>query len=595
MPLESISKNILLSRERYSTIWGGASLLQMLVTSMNTLINNKEWAWDFIINLSESDFPIKKIDKLVDFLTVNKGKNFVKSHGREAQRFIQKQGLDKIFVECDNHMWRIGDRDLPNGIQIDGGSDWIGLSREFVEYITNSNKDMLLEGLWTVFSHTLLPAESYFHTVLRNSRFCHTYVDNNLHVTNWKRRMGCKCQYKHVVDWCGCSPNDFKIDDWNRIQNTESKQLFFARKFEPIVSQSIILKIEEWLFGLNYNKGFPNLNAYWQSLYDVKDNIINDETLSLISISKLIISILLDPQHNFNNKHIKLVTTYMKHDIYEGFLINFEVTNQLKQFYIPPSIEYELWASPTQISHVSKHQSFAKRIKLLEVSSDFDQKEQICRNFAKVLSPSSAPVLVIHIRNNVNKDEYLNEDNLNLTILWIDPLNRLYDVTEIIINDPNSSSINFSNLILKNSILLPGTWTVKVILKFSIVAQCNFLIMPNTNNYKQYIYYIDETDNYYKNDEIYHPYITNEIDIIERRNEFKSTFNQTPDLFEKWIKKIIKSYYKIKGLCMVHKDIYNGISNTTYNFIKNIEICKTTPWSSFSSDPKSKIIYDIIS
>lgn len=59
--------------------------------------------------------------------------------------------------------------------------------------------------------------QSFFHTVLRNSHFCDTYVDNNLHLTNWKRHLGCKCQYRHIVDWCGCSPNDFTVDDWSRI------------------------------------------------------------------------------------------------------------------------------------------------------------------------------------------------------------------------------------------------------------------------------------------------------------------------------------------------------------------------------------------
>lgn len=60
----------------------------------------------------------RKNERLVEFLTANKEKNFVKSTGREIQRFIQKQGLDKTFVQCDEHMWRIGDRKLPLGIQV---------------------------------------------------------------------------------------------------------------------------------------------------------------------------------------------------------------------------------------------------------------------------------------------------------------------------------------------------------------------------------------------------------------------------------------------------------------------------------------------
>lgn len=54
--------------------------------------------------------------------------------------------------------------------------------------------------------------------MLENSLACETLVDNNLRVTNWNRKLGCKCQYKHIVDWCGCSPNDFKPQDFLRLQ-----------------------------------------------------------------------------------------------------------------------------------------------------------------------------------------------------------------------------------------------------------------------------------------------------------------------------------------------------------------------------------------
>lgn len=71
-----------------------------------------------------------------------------------------------------------------------------------------------------VFSQSIFLSffQSFFHTVLGNSHLCDTLVDNNLRVTNWNRKLGCKCQYKHIVDWCGCSPNDFKPQDLIRIQ-----------------------------------------------------------------------------------------------------------------------------------------------------------------------------------------------------------------------------------------------------------------------------------------------------------------------------------------------------------------------------------------
>lgn len=98
-------------------------------------------------------------EELVAFLSANTNRNFVKSHGRDVQHFILKQGLDKTFVECDERMWRVSDRTLPTGIVIDGGSDWIALSRTFVDYIITHHHIELLQGLNTLFGYTLLPAE----------------------------------------------------------------------------------------------------------------------------------------------------------------------------------------------------------------------------------------------------------------------------------------------------------------------------------------------------------------------------------------------------------------------------------------------------
>lgn len=112
-----VTKNIVVARGdglRHASIWGGASLLTTLLTSANEMLA-RDRNWDFLVNLSESDFPVKSDARLTEFLTLNKGMNFVKSHGREVQRFITKQGLDKSFVECEARMWRIGDRKFPTG------------------------------------------------------------------------------------------------------------------------------------------------------------------------------------------------------------------------------------------------------------------------------------------------------------------------------------------------------------------------------------------------------------------------------------------------------------------------------------------------
>lgn len=73
-------------------------------------------------------------------------------------RFIKKQGLDRLFHECDSHMWRLGERQIPEGIVVDGGSDWFALSRSFVEYVIYTS-DRLVSQLRQFYTYTLLPAE----------------------------------------------------------------------------------------------------------------------------------------------------------------------------------------------------------------------------------------------------------------------------------------------------------------------------------------------------------------------------------------------------------------------------------------------------
>ena len=52
--------NVYFPTWRMATIWGGASLLQMLLRALEDLeFVLTDWNWDFFINLSESDYPIK--------------------------------------------------------------------------------------------------------------------------------------------------------------------------------------------------------------------------------------------------------------------------------------------------------------------------------------------------------------------------------------------------------------------------------------------------------------------------------------------------------------------------------------------------------
>ncbi|XP_026671974.1 xylosyltransferase oxt isoform X2 [Ceratina calcarata] len=410
---------------RHASIWGGASLLTTFLRSAQQMIAHSHH-WDFLVNLSESDYPIKSNAQLTQFLSLNRGMNFVKSHGREVQRFITKQGLDKTFVECETRMWRTGDRKLPDGIQVDGGSDWVALSREFVEYVANSQPDALVTNLLKVFKYTLLPAESFFHTVLRNSRFCNTYIDNNLHVTNWKRKLGCKCQYKAVVDWCGCSPNDFKLEDFSRIRNTVDRNLFFARKFEPIIDQRIIDRVEEWLYPEKLNKTViaAGYDAYWQSLYHNADLSPLTDDAQLTVSNSIARSTFRKLNMDFKRVHLLETTAYFRQNQFVGILILAEAVTGEETVGYTERVE-----SLVYLKHnFSTSREWLGKIQSLSVSTDYDQKEKTFRNLMGSIGPYSSPVLSYEFDTGITTPQ-------NLSVLWVDPYDRLVDVNYILLEE----------------------------------------------------------------------------------------------------------------------------------------------------------------
>lgn len=537
---------------------------------MKDLLAKSAWQWDFVINLSESDFPVKPFDKLVNFLTANRNMNFVKSHGREVQRFVQKQGLDKTFVECDTHMWRTGDRTLPHGIQIDGGSDWVALSRSFVSYIIDDRKDELVVGLLKVFNHTLLPAETFFHTALRNSRFCDAYVDNNLHVTNWKRRLGCKCQYKHVVDWCGCSPNDFKPEDWPRLLATENKQLFFARKFEPIINQAVILKLEEWMSG-PYPSDYPNLDNYWQSLYHIDDKSPkrDDALLTLMhSIARQ------KAKSRYEIKSIIEVTNLMEKDRYKGFLIrhNIDELDDTGQH-----IQFEIWAKPQQIGQVARSTAIGKRVKNIEVSTDFDQKEQIARNFGKFLSAFSEPAFVLYLTS-----EATPSSTLKLSVLWLDPSGQLADVTDLLVDGSNTAINAFFTKSNIKAPLQAGIWTAKLVNEQTLIAQCKFLIVPTVRTKDGNLPKTNEliTAEQKRQWDIYLPH---EQDVELLQHTASDSAHRTGSERIAWIDSLVSKLYIAKDICIVRSS----------KLFANVQQCNTTGWSSLIPDPKSDLFSDV--
>ncbi|XP_043946423.1 xylosyltransferase 2 isoform X2 [Protopterus annectens] len=559
---------------RMVTIWGGASLLKMYLRSMTDLLGMTEWKWDFFINLSATDYPTRTNEELVAFLSKFSDKNFLKSHGRDNARFIKKQGLDRLFHECDHHMWRLGERQIPEGIVVDGGSDWFVLTRTFVDYVVNS-QDRLVSMLKQFYSYTLLPAESFFHTVLENSVMCGTMVDNNLRVTNWNRKLGCKCQYKHIVDWCGCSPNDFKPQDFLRLQLT--RPTFFARKFESTVNQEVLNIVDSHLYG-QFREGTPGLQSYWENVFDQADGIN-----SLGDVSKTMFTAFVrlglrkletvekgqSPQCSFQVAGYPLaVHLYFHNDRFQGYLLLQELQNMATG----NAEIFEIWALPQGMLQLVNSGEKFERLQSLEVGIDWDPKERIFRNFGGLIGPTDEPVAV---------QKWMRGHNLTATVIWIDPIYIIATSYDIIVD----SDVEFTHYKPPlNHPLRPGTWTVRLLYRWELLAETKFLVTPLTYHNKQplteddlwlhagpaQMEYMDQ--NFQGLGKILNLPRSDSATEKELRN---SRLVGKP--LQDWVDHSISQFWSAADLCA---------SSSTCAVLQP---CNGTSWSSLSPDPKSEL------
>ncbi|XP_031416576.1 xylosyltransferase 2 [Clupea harengus] len=416
-------------------------------------------------SLEEGEAELSRTnDELVAFLSKHRDKNFLKSHGRENARFIKKQGLDRLFHECDNHMWRLGERGVPEGLEVSGGSDWFALTRHFVDYVVTS-QDALVAGLKQFYTYALLPAESFFHTVLGNSHLCETLVDNNLRVTNWNRKLGCKCQYKHIVDWCGCSPNDFKPPDLVRIQQL-TRPTFFARKFESTVNQEAMDILDTHLYG-QYPPGTRALKAYWESVHEREDgqNTLSDVQLTAYtSFTRLGLHSLQGKGADCKFEPIGFpasVHLYFYDDRFQGYLVKQEV-----QTASGGRDTLEVWSVPQAPLQLENNLREFERLKHLEVGTEWDPKERIFRNFGGVMGPLDEPVAV---------QRWARGPNLTATVVWIDPAHVVaasYDVGV----EAEAEFTQYRPPLQRP--LRPGVWHVRVLRLWERMAETRFLVTP---------------------------------------------------------------------------------------------------------------------
>ncbi|KAI4887242.1 hypothetical protein NFI96_027503 [Prochilodus magdalenae] len=427
--------------------------------------------------------------------------------------------------------------------------------------------------LWTV-------PLSFFHTVLENSPHCESMVDNNLRITNWNRKLGCKCQYKHIVDWCGCSPNDFKPSDLPRFQQT-TRPTFFARKFEASVNQEIVNQLDAFLFG-SLPQGTPGLGSYWENVYDEADGVhsLSDALLThfhafaRIGLNRATSSLQGDSSDNrcryFAMGHPVSVHIYFLADEFQGYLVKHHATNLATS-----KLEtLETWVSPKKFFKFTNPPNSFSRLQFAEIGTDWDAKERIFRNFGNLMGPMDEPV---------GMQKWGKGPNVTVTVVWIDPTNVIAATYDILI-DASAEFTHYRPPL--NLPLRPGTWTVRVLHHWSPVAETRFLITPLTHHKHLPIRQEDAlkmhngpAKNSYM-EQSFHglnpilniPVHLGEVEAAEHNAGL------TGAKLERWVDGLVGEVWSAVDVC-----------STAPSGCPVMQTCRETAWSSLSPDPKSQL------
>lgn len=215
--------------ESENVIWGGYSMVQAELNGMNYLLK-LSIQWDFFINLSGQDYPLKSQKIIRAYLSENRGSNFIKIADQLAIRPETMNRIENHFVETENGFSDVTYKRayLKDVIPYIGGQ-WMILTRECCEFICNSGEAKKFEDYY---NNTLIADESFFQTVLMNTSFDGLLINDDKRAIIWIPDGDIKLR-----------PKTFTEDDVKFLLEGDN---LFARKFDDNIDNNIIDNMEKY-------------------------------------------------------------------------------------------------------------------------------------------------------------------------------------------------------------------------------------------------------------------------------------------------------------------------------------------------------------
>ncbi len=213
---------------RQNCWWGGISFVKLHLEAMRYLYAHHRW--DYLINLSGQDLPLLSQTKIMNALSKFNAANYIEARPIEELWPDYRHRFDHYYLEVpfSNYVKKVPVLKrrfkLPaKTTRLYAGSSYFILDRECCRYIfTHENLQQYLD----FYRYTFIPEESFFQTILMNSKWRHTIIQDNKREINWKEGP----EY----------PRIFRLEDLDKLT---ANTAFFARKFDSRVDSRIINRL----------------------------------------------------------------------------------------------------------------------------------------------------------------------------------------------------------------------------------------------------------------------------------------------------------------------------------------------------------------
>lgn len=231
---------------RIDVNWGGLSQVKAEILLFKTALSNG--VYDYIHLVSGADLPLKSQKELHEFFSSKTpGSNFVAfSEGEEIKKNVDfKTRFYHLFVEKqryrrDGNVWHlvqdfsakfirkaflalqkaIGYRREWKDLEIKKGSQWVTVSADFAKYLVEKEEYILKK-----FRGVICADEIFLQTMLFNSPFASSIVNDNL----------------RKIDWTRGAPYVWHKEDSQELMDSDA---LFARKFSSQTDSEIINEIK---------------------------------------------------------------------------------------------------------------------------------------------------------------------------------------------------------------------------------------------------------------------------------------------------------------------------------------------------------------